>query len=208
MLFTAVFAVVVTAAALLTVVVLRPRNPGGPPRAEGLPVSVGAGAGCGDGPCQALAIQNVNGQTVQLLANSRGDNGRFEAGGDVLEATVTALGARLDAKSLSCFPASVSACLILAPRDGGKIAQLLINRGGSWSSVDKPYFSDAGVIVLSNVTGGDAPEVVVVQASPVLAKVYALDGSVAGCTRRYSSLGGLRGWPDVRVTAADLRPCS
>jgi hypothetical protein len=206
---TAVLAALVTVAALIAVASLRARGRhpvvASPAGAQSAPT---AGVECGQAPCRVLATQSVDGGQVELLADAQGDNGRFQAGAVVLQTSVTQLGARVDAGSLSCVAASVSACLVSGPLNGGRIAQLLVERDGVWRSVDRPYFSDLGVIVLSNVSGTDAPEVVVVQRSPVMARVYALDGSTVGCTKKYSYPAQLRGWPDVRVLAGDLRPCS
>jgi len=206
---TAVLAVLVTVAALIGVASLRSRDDGGAGlqmASPGAPLT--SGEECGSGPCRTLTSQPVDAGTVDLLADDQGTNGRFRAGGVLIETTITQLGARLDAGSLSCVTASVSACLVTGPLGSGRVGQLMVDRAGTWRSVDKPYFSDAGVLTLGNVSGSDAPEVVVVQNSPVLARVYALDGSTVGCTRRYTYLSQLRGWPDVRLQAADLRACS
>jgi hypothetical protein len=208
--FTAVLAALVTAAALVAVAKLRsPASDGSSALdlgASGSALSSGS-PDCGGGACHVLASQTVNGMPIKLLADAQGAHGRFQAGDAVIEMPIAALGARLDAGSLTCVASSVSACLVSAGQNGGKIGQLLVERSGTWHSVDKPYFSDAGVIVLGNVSGGDAPEVVVVQSSPALAQVYALDGKTVGCTKKYSSPSQLRGWPNVRVTASDLRSC-
>lgn len=207
--FTAVAAAVVTAAALILVVTLRRWHSADAPQAD-LPAAsaAAAGTGCGDGPCRVLATQNVNGVSVQLLADPNGGNARLQAGPYVVEATVSVLGARVDAGSLSCVSASVSACLISAAQNGGKIAQLVVDRGGVWRADDRPYFSSAGIVGLTDLVGSDAPEVVVVQSAPVLARVYSLDGSVVGCTSHYSSVTAIRGWPNVHLVPSDLRPCS
>ena len=209
MVVTALVAALVTIGALIGVASLRSRGDGRPDLEA---VAPGASApasveGCGPAPCQVLATRTAGTGTVRLLADGAGANGRFQAGAAILETTITQLGARLDPGSLSCVTASTSACLITGPLNGGRVGQLLIERAGTWRSVDKPYFSDAGVLVLDDVSGSEAPEVVVVQGSPVLARVYALDGSVVGCTKRYTSPSQLRGWPAVRLQAADLRSC-
>jgi hypothetical protein len=207
---TAVLAALVTAATLVAVASLRWRwmgSPGAEPYGAPPAPSV-VDVGCGQGPCQVLAIRSVDGVQIELKADAEGGNGRFQADAAVLQTTVTQLGARVDAGSLSCVSASESACLVGAPFNGGRIAQLLVDRAGVWRSVDKPYYSDLGVIVLENVSGTDAPEVVVGERSPVQARVYALDGGMVGCTRKYSYPAQLRGWPSVRILAGDLRPCS
>ncbi|NKQ58266.1 hypothetical protein HFP15_35985 [Amycolatopsis sp. K13G38] len=205
---TAVLAVLVTVGALIGVASLRSRDEGGPALQMAAPaVPVTTAEECGSGPCRVLASQTVDGGTVELLADDQGANGQFRAGGVVVQTTITRLGARLDAGSLSCVTASVSACLVTGPLSGGRVGQLMIDRAGTWRSVDKPYFSDAGVLTLNSVSGSGAPEVVVVQNSPVQARVYALDGSSVGCTRHYTYLSQLRGWPNVRLEASDLRAC-
>jgi hypothetical protein len=206
--FTAVVAALVTAGALAGVASLRFRDE--PPRLEAAAPPVSrqvSSAECGDGPCRTVTSQAVNGSQVQLLADAGGGNARFSSNGEVVQTSITELGARVDANSLSCVAASVSACVVSAPLGGGRIGELLVERDGDWRSVDKPYYSDAGVIVLGNVTGTDAPEVTVVESSPVLARVYALDGTVAGCTKKYSYPSQIRGWPKVRLLASDLRSC-
>lgn len=209
-LVTVVLAAVVTVAALVAVVSIRVRE-NGPQAAEvaaPTPAQQQAGPDCGESPCRVVAVRNVQGADVQLLADADGANGRFVPGdGTVVETTITELGAKLTPDSLSCVTATVSACLVSASLNGGKIAQLVVARDGDWRSVDKPYFSDAGVIVLGNVTGTDDPEVTVVDSDPALARVYALDGSVAGCTKRYSYPAQIRGWPKVQLLASDLRAC-
>jgi hypothetical protein len=41
----------------------------------------------------------------------------------------------------------------------------------------------------------------------VFAQVFTLGGSPVGCTRRYSSLAGLPGYPSVALSSAGLREC-
>ncbi|TNC20701.1 hypothetical protein FG385_30445 [Amycolatopsis alkalitolerans] len=206
---TAVVAALVTVGALAGVASLRDR--GEAPRLEAAAPAIsqqGSSAECGNGPCRTLTTQSVDGARVELLADAAGGNGRFQSGGQVIQTSITELGARLDTNSLSCVAASVSACLVTAPLNGGRLGELLVDRGGDWRSMDKPYFSTAGVVVLGDVLGTDAPEVTVVESSPVLARMYGLDGAVLGCTRTYTYLSQLRGWPDVRLSASDVRRCS
>ncbi|WP_233157538.1 MULTISPECIES: hypothetical protein [Amycolatopsis] len=205
---TAVVAAVVALSALVTVRLLREDGTSAQAPAGAGSNAVTAGADCGEGPCQLVARASVDGKPVELLADAQGGNGRFQAGANVLELTVTELGGRLDANSLSCVSGAVSACLVHARQEGAAIAQLLVGRAGTWRSVDKPYYSSGGVVRLDDVTGDTAPEVVVVQSSPVLARVFALDGSALGCTRRYTSVSQLRGWPEVQLNSSDLRACS
>jgi hypothetical protein len=34
-----------------------------------------------------------------------------------------------------------------------------------------------------------------------------LAGRLVGCTKKYTSPSDLRGWPDIRLTKADVRAC-
>ncbi|MDQ0377352.1 hypothetical protein [Amycolatopsis thermophila] len=206
---TAVLAAVVALSALVTVRLLREDGSSAQVPAGGAGGSaVTTGVDCGEGPCQVVSRAAVDGRAVELLADAQGGNGRFEADGTVVEVAVSALGGKLDANSLSCVGGPVSACLVRGRQDAAMIAQLVVNRAGTWRSVDKPYYSSAGVVRLDDVTGDNAPEVVVVQTSPVLARVFALDGSALGCTRRYTAVGQLRGWPEVQLSSGDLRACN
>ncbi len=207
-LFTAVLAALVTLGALGGVAALRGQDDVTRVDAGAPATPQAADHECGDAPCQVVATASVGATQVELLADAQGDNGRLQAGGQVVQTSITQLGARLRGDSLSCAVASVSACLVEAPLNGGRVGELVVQRDGDWHPVAKPYFSDAGVLLLSDVTGTDAPEVVVVQSSPALAEVYALDGGVVGCTKRYSYPAQIRGWPQVRVVASDLRSCS
>ncbi|WP_051116304.1 hypothetical protein [Amycolatopsis nigrescens] len=229
-LWTALLAAVVTAAALVSVVLLRSQatdhqgfQSAGEAVASG--VTPLPGSECGAGPCQVLRSVEVHGESVELLADAEGGTGRVRIGGAtskmVLETSITALGVRLNGDSLSCFAAGVSACLVRGPHDGGMVGEVLVSREGNWRASEKPYFSDAGSIVLANVTGDDAAEVVRVQhecsdaqasagkcqVTPVHAEVFDLGGKQVGCSRGYTSPSQIRGWPDIRLTAADLRPC-
>lgn len=208
-LITVVATAMVTVGVLGGVAVLRVhRNAANTDAPAAAPLSA-ASPDCGDGPCRVVARQTVQGTQVQLLADASGANGRFVGGdGTVVETAITELGARLTPDSLSCVAATVPVCLISAPMDGGKVAQLVVAHNGNWRSADKPYFSQAGVVTLQNLLGDDTPEVVVVETGPVLARVYLADGSVAACTRRYSSTSQIRGWPEVKLLASDLRACT
>ncbi|NIH85497.1 hypothetical protein [Amycolatopsis granulosa] len=206
---TAVLTAVVALSALVTVRLLRADGSGAaPPAAAAGSSAVIAGADCGDGPCQVVSQTSVHGEQVELLAGPGGGNVRFQAGASVLEVAVSELGGRLDANSLTCATAAVSACLVQARQESATIAELVVERGGTWRPVGKPYYSSAGVVRLTDVSGDDAPEVVVVQTAPVLARVFALDGSALGCTRRYTSVSQVPGWPEVQLAPGDLRACS
>jgi hypothetical protein len=219
---TAVLAAVATAAALVTVVMLRPK-PEDALASAGDPASAPASE-CGQGPCRVLASASVRGTTVDLLADADGGNGRFRSGGAgsgaLIETMLTAMGVRLSADSMRCVSATVSACLLRGTRDGGTLGEVLVSRANDWRSAEKPYFSDAGDITLGNVTGDDSPEVIVVKHecassgggrcafTPVYAEIFDLGGRQVGCTRKYSTASQMRNWPDIRPAATDLRACS
>ncbi|RBM23548.1 hypothetical protein DI005_02265 [Prauserella sp. PE36] len=221
---TAVLAGVVIVGALVTAVLLRPDVdlPVGEEPAQ-QPTSVSS-TSCGDDACRVLASASVNGMTVELLADSDGGTGRLRAGGpasgSVSEVSITAMGVRLNHGSLRCAQTETPVCLVRGPHDGGMAGEVHVWRGDSWRPAQRPYFSDAGNIVLDDVVGDAAPEVVVVrhecsetedaaecQLAPVLAEVFDLGGEVAGCTGTYGSPGSLRGWPDVDVESYELAEC-
>ncbi|WP_158892036.1 hypothetical protein [Amycolatopsis anabasis] len=220
---TAVVAVLVTAGALVTVALLRPRaEDSSAAEPNSAPAASAPAQECGDAPCQVLATQNVNGTTVELLAGADGNDGRFRAYGPnshvVIETKTTALGARLNQNSLQCVAGPVSACLVRGLNDGGMLGEVLVSRDNDWRSPEKPYFSDAGGLVLDPVAGA-APDVVVVkhqcpsggetkcQSRPVYAEVFDLAGEQLGCTRDYTSPSQLRGWPAINLVQSDLRAC-
>ncbi|GAB3497945.1 hypothetical protein FB471_4544 [Amycolatopsis cihanbeyliensis] len=222
MLLTVLLAAVVTAGALVTAVLLRPRAT--PPAAEE-PVRGPSTAAreCGDGACRELASARVHGTEVALLAGENGRSARVRVGGPgsdtVLETRITSMGARLDGDSLDCVAAATSVCLVRGSVDGAEIGEVLVSRGDGWRQAERPYFSDAGLIVLDDVTGSGEPEVVVVQhicaqsgsaacrVRPVRAEVFGLGGEQYGCTGSYTAPGHIRGWPDVQVSPRQLRPC-
>lgn len=227
MLVTVVLAVLVTVAAVLTVFLLRPDHASSPgPAAAPAASAPGAPAQCSDGECRVLASTDVDGSSVELLADSGGTSGRLRihAGTGpptVLESTVTAMGARLDDDSLRCAEGDVPVCLVRGALDNGMVGEVIVARGGTWRPADRPYFSDAGTISLDDVAGDAAPEVVVVRhdcdvsdsadscrVAPVVAAVFEVGGAELGCTGHYTSPSEIRGWPDVRVSAAQLRPCA
>ncbi len=225
MLLTVVLAAVVTAGALVTAVLLRPERTEPTPAAP-MPGPSTAAQECGDGACRELASARVHGTEVALLAGQDGRAARVRVGGPgsdtVLETTITAMGARLDEDSLDCVEAvtsEASACLVRGSMDGAEIGEVLISRGDGWRQAERPYFSDAGLIVLDDVTGSGEPEVVVVQhicsqsgsaacqVRPVRAEVFGLGGEHYGCTGSYTAPGHIRGWPDIKVYPRQLRPC-
>jgi hypothetical protein len=224
-LLTAVVAAVIVVAALATVFALRPRpapvaGSAGEPAVSptGVPVT------CGAGPCRQLAAVTVAGQPVVLLADAAGGSGRIRVGpepGMHFELTIDEQGARLDANSLRCLDGTTAVCLVRGQVDGGAYGEVLAGSGGVWRDAGKPYFADAGTLALDDVNADGVPDVIVVrhecpgstpgtpecQAAPVLAEVYDLGGDSLGCTRKVTSPSMLRGWPDVRLTRADLRAC-
>ncbi len=227
MLFTAVLAAVVTAAALVVVVALRPPRTEDPGIAQLVPAASGANpsATCGSGPCRQLAAMTVGGTPVVLYADASGGWGRVEIGSPPsaeFELAMTSMGAKLNDKSLRCIDGSTPACLIRGDTGGGAYGELLTATGGVWRNFGKPYFADAGTISLYDVSQDGRPDVIVVrhecpdatpgtpgcQASPVLAEVYELDGAVMGCTNTVTAPSNLAGWPDVRLRENQLHPCT
>lgn len=226
-LVTALVAVLVTVAAMGSVLVLRVRADRSAAAAVGDSAvsNVMPSTQCGNGPCQVLSALDVKGTRVELLADGDGGNGRFRVGGGAsqleVETAITALGVRLNQDSLRCVAATTAACVVRGPHSGGMAAEVLVARADTWRASESSYFSDAGAVVLGNVLGDDSPEVIVVRhdctanqsssgrcpSAPVLAEVFDLAGQQLGCTRRYTSPGQLRGWPEVRLVQADLRHC-
>ncbi|MEQ0563887.1 hypothetical protein ABJI51_32815 [Amycolatopsis sp. NEAU-NG30] len=227
-LLTAVLAAVVTVGAIGTVFALRPRPelPTGAAEPAAAPVTPAA-VGCGAGPCRELAAMTVGGTPVVLLTDASGGAARVRVGpepGTVFELAIAELGVRLDGNSLRCIDGAAPACLIRGDVGGDGTAaygELLTGSGGVWRDPGKPYYADAGTLSLYDVTTDGRPDVIVVrhdcpatvsgtpkcEAAPVLAEVYDLAGRSVGCTRRYTAPSDLRGWPDVRLTRADLRSC-
>ncbi|QWF79361.1 hypothetical protein HUW46_02769 [Amycolatopsis sp. CA-230715] len=218
---TAALAALVTAAALIGVAVLRHQTEAAPTTGEPAAAAPNGVTQCGTGACQVVASQPVDGKTVDLLADSAGDNGKLRVGGPgspiVVETSTTSLGARLNNTSLSCVTATVSACLVRGPSRDGLIGQVVINRGDSWRPAEATtYSSDAGAITLHSVVSSDAPDLIVAKKAPcnsptacrsaaVYAQVYNLTGSLLGCTPTYRTASSLPGWPDVAPTRAQLR---
>ncbi|AXB47030.1 hypothetical protein A4R43_35110 [Amycolatopsis albispora] len=223
---TAVLAVLVTAGALVTAVLLRPDEPDRAlPGAGGVPTTAGAASECGPSACQVLGSQPVKGTTAELLADPEGGQAHLRFGGlgsdFVLESALAPMEVAVGQNSLQCVDGALAACLVHGDYQGGVIAELFVAPGDTWRQSDRLYFSDAGRVLLTQVVGDAAPEVVVVRhecasaapaapgcpRGPVLAEVFELSGKQAGCTKRYSVPSQLRGWPNVRLTEADLRPC-
>jgi hypothetical protein len=227
-LLTAVLAAVVTVGAIVAVFVLRPR-PDAPAEAVSAPVAapVAPVVTCGGGPCRQVAAMTVSGTPVVLLTDAAGGSARVRVGqepGTVFELSIAQLGVRLDQDSLRCVDGAAAACLVRgdAGDEGtGAYGELLVRSGGLWRDPGKPYFADAGTLALHDVTADSRPDVIVVrhdcpdaasgtpecQAAPVLGEVYDLAGTSLGCTRRVTAPSSLRGWPDIRLSRADLRRC-
>jgi hypothetical protein len=179
--------------------------------------------GCRTPPCTVLGTASVGGTTVQLVADKGARSGRLRIGGpdsgDVIDATVTDLGVTLAPGSLQCVAGTLSACLIRGGYHDGTAGQVVVGRSGKWSSLTKPFVSDAGLLVLAQVTADVGPEVIAVQrdcdratvpdcsTSPVFAQVFTMNGAEAGCTGNYQALESLPGYPDVRLRSGDLSGC-
>ncbi|SFB34110.1 hypothetical protein SAMN05216266_108272 [Amycolatopsis marina] len=232
MLVTVVLALVVTIAALVTVFLLRSRQENSPSaNAEGEAPdapSVSGSSPAGDCPesrCVVLVSVDVDGSTVELLADQDGRSGRVRVdwGTDtatVLESTIATMGAKVGGDSLRCVEGAISVCLVRGSLEDGTVGEVVVARGGTWRPADRPYFSNAGTIALDDVSGDEVPEVVVVRhdcavsdpeasckVAPVVAAVYEVGGAELGCTGHYTSPSDIRGWPDVRVSEGELRPC-
>jgi hypothetical protein len=226
-LLTAVLAAVVTLGAIGAVFLLRPRPQVPSGAAEPAAGPVAPVVTCGGGPCRQLAAMTVGGTPVVLLTDASGGSARLRVGpepGMVFELSIAQLGVRLDQNSLRCIDGAAPTCLVRGDvGDEGSAAygELLVAGGGVWRDSGKPYFADAGTLSLYDVTADGRPDVIVVRhdcadaasgtpkcaAAPVLGQVYDLTGKSVGCTRRVTSPSDLRGWPDIRLTRADLRAC-
>jgi hypothetical protein len=219
----AVVSALVAAGALVTAAQVGKRPPAAP-TASPTPTTPDVGVdGCKVDPCQVLATAPVAGTTIELLADRGARSGRLRIGGpgssSVIEATVTELGVTLTPESLQCLAGSLSACLVRGAYDGGLAGQVVVGRSGKWSSLLKPFVSDAGYLALAEVTADVGPELVAVQhhcdrastpdctRTPVFAQVFSTTGAVQGCTRDYDSLERLPGYPAVEVRSNHLSPC-
>lgn len=223
---TAVAAALVSVAALVTVTVLRvQRGTAGDEPKLSAPTTTtpDAAATCGDRPCEVLTSVPVGGMTVELLADISGRNGRLRVLGHeeptVLETALAGMGVKLTQKSLVCFKGPASACVVRGGHDGGMVGEVFVSRGKQWQAAAKPYFSTAGYLDLVQVVGNKSAEVAVAEqpgcdgpaaqcaGSPIVVRVFGLDGDTAGCTPQYASLTQLPGWPDVELTEPLLQKC-
>ncbi|MGH3877343.1 MAG: hypothetical protein ACRDSK_09950 [Actinophytocola sp.] len=199
----------------------RPAATSTPPSASTSPSQVDVD-GCVREPCAVLATVPVAGTTVELVADRGARSGRLRIGGpnssEVIEVTVTDLGVRLTRESLQCVVSALSACVVRGSYEGGTAGQVVAGRSGKWSSLTKPFVSDAGFLALAQVTVDSGPEVVAVQhdcdraatdcaGTPVFAQVFTMGGAEAGCTRDYSSVEALPGFPAVEIRSDQLSPC-
>jgi hypothetical protein len=223
-LFTVLISAVVIIAVLIAALLLRPAVDN---LSSGTPsqVSLTGRVDCGSQQCQVLVSENIGDSTVDLLADAAGDHGKLRVSNPestvVFETTITAMGVRLNAGSLNCEGGAVPACLLRGAYQEGVVGEVFVSRNGSWRSTEKPYFSDAGSVVLGDVAGDAAPEVVRVrhscadpgisaatcQVRPVYAEVSDINGKQLGCTKKYTSPSQIRGWPDVEIMANEVKPC-
>ncbi|SDD20313.1 hypothetical protein [Actinokineospora iranica] len=221
---TALLSALVAGAAMTGSALLRDRPSARTPATETPPnsaASIGV-SGCHRAPCQVLATATVGGTVIDLVADAGAASGRLRIGGPsaslVIETTITELGATLTHDSLQCHPASISACLIRGDTDEGATGQVVVGRSGKWSPLARAFYSRAGHLALVDIVNDQAPEVLAVQPDcpadtdcakrPVYAQVFELSGEEVGCSRTYSRIDQLPGYPEVDFTAAQLRPCS
>lgn len=223
---TVVVALLVTAAALATVLALRGDRDasgdgtgGGPPATSAAP----AAATCGDSPCGVLTSLPLGSTTVELLADEHGENSRLRILGTgsetVLETAIGEMGIRVTQRSLVCQDGPTAACLVRGGRAGGVIGEVFVDTSGKWEPAERPYVSNAGYLDLLHIADDRSPELGIAHhpdcegsaddcaSAVVVVEVFGLDGASLGCTQRYGSLAQLPGWPDVDLTDDDLRPC-
>ena len=225
---TAVVCTLVALGALVTAGVLRHERASSPGPEETTPppaTTSGVGAdGCLTEPCAVVGPVPIGGTTVQLVADAGGGSGRLQIGGggasDVIEVTITKLGAVLGPDALECAGGSLSACVVRGMTADGMLGQVVVGRSEKWASLEKPFASDAGFVGVQEVTGRyPGPEVLVAQHrcdpaatancgnTRVYVQVFALGSESLGCTRNYARLESVPGWPAVDLADATLRPC-
>ncbi|WP_130347058.1 hypothetical protein [Herbihabitans rhizosphaerae] len=224
MIVAVVLSALVAGGAMAGAAALRARSAdsGTPPVADAPPsVPVEGDNGCRVEPCQTLTTVPVPGGSVELIADNGGRSGRLKINGSssssLVEITITNRGVVLTNQSLQCLSLSISACLVSGTGEGGRVGEVVVGRSGSWNGQAQPYFSDADYLGLTDVRGDGTPDVVTVQhdcgtrsrctGAPVFAQVYGLDGQELGCTRTFTRLTQLPGWPSVKPTPVQLKPC-
>jgi len=224
-----VVSALVVVGALVTAAVLRAdraRERGGDtPTSVQVPPSTGVGVdGCLVAPCSVVGQTSVGGTTLELVADAGATSGRLRIGGaggasDVIEVTITEMGAKLTPESLQCVPDTLAACVIRGAVPEGIAGQVVVGRSGEWSELAKPFVSDAGYLAVADVTNDVGPEVVAAQyrcdrattadcsTRPVFVQVYSLRSELLGCTGQYSRLESLPGYPAVDLSEARIRAC-
>lgn len=222
---TVVLAVLVAAGALGGAGVLRWRaaqSAGTATTSQNPPATGGVGvSGCKLEPCKVLATTTVGGTIVELVADDGARSGRLRVGGPssgaVFETNLTDLNVLLTADSLQCVAGSLTACLIKGDYEQGTAGEIVVGRSERWSQLAKAYSSDAGYLVLANINGDAAPEVLAAQRRagcarsgspcPVFMQVFTFDGKVIGCTKEFPRLDKLPGYQGAKLTEAVLIPC-
>lgn len=156
-----------------------------------------------------LATADVASTRIELVADAGGKSGRLRIGGNrLIESTITERGVVLTPDSLQCVSASLSACIVRgASHPGaGVVGEIVVGRSGKWNAAGRGYLSSAGYLALVDVNSHGAPEIVAVQQG-YYAQVFEMDSTVLGCTKSYSKLDQLPGWPTVKPDRKDLKPC-
>lgn len=228
MVVTAVVCVLVALGALVTAGVLRHQRAGSVQQEEtSAPQTTTSGVGangCLVAPCTAVGPTPIGGTSVLLVVDADGRSGRVQIGGggasDMIEVTITQLGAVLGPESLQCAGGSQSACIVRGNSPGGMLGQVIVGRSEKWGSVEKPFASDAGYVGVQEVSGAQTGvEVLVAQfrcdpattadcsTRPVYVQVFNVQSESLGCTRNYARLESIPGWPAVDLADATLRDC-
>jgi hypothetical protein len=226
---TAVVSALVVAGALVTAAVLRAERAGAPrdtaTSTVRLPPSSGVGVdGCRTAPCTVLGSVPVGNTTVELVADAGGRSGRVRIGGagagDVIEVTITQLGATLTTDSLQCVPDTLAACVVRGAVPEGIAGQVIVGRSGEWSELAKPFVSDAGYLAIADVTPDVGPEVIAAQhrcdravtadcsKTKVFMQVYSTRSELLGCTRNYVRLESYPGYPVIDLSDVPVTACA
>lgn len=214
---TAVTCALVAAAAFAAAASLRHRDTTGaePTGTTDVPASSGVGVdGCAVDPCSVLSTTNLGGTSIELVADAGAASGRVRIGGagssEVIEASITSMGATLTRDSLQCMSGTPAVCLLKGQSAQGMVGQVIVGRSAKWSELAAPFQSDAGYLAVADVTGKEVgPEILVAQhncerakvtdcsTTPVYIRIYSLRSVDIGCTRTYARLESLPGWPVV-----------